>query len=184
MFRLPPEAVWNVIRSPERFTLHPDSFSPEDQARYREALARGTVPGINSPQFEEAVLRVLERYFPGLQRLSTRNAPAGADTDLRTELPGGVVVRVQVKCFQDQRGHLDSRWVEQLRRSMEPGEHGVLVTTGDVSESARAAAAHDPERPIGLISGDEFVDLVFEVQSSLADEDLWLLGLRRAVVPR
>ena len=67
---------------------------------------------------------------------------------------------------------------------MDPGEHGILVTTGQIGRPAYDDAESDPERPIGLISGEEFVELVFENQEELSDAHLWALGLRRVLVTR
>lgn len=184
VYGLPNAEVWDVINNPSRYSPVDPGIEQETRSKYCDNLAQGTVPGINSPRFEEAVLKVLALYFPGMTRLATTNAPVGADTDLMASLPGGIAVRVQVKCYQDDLGPLESDAVEQLRGSMEPGEHGILVTTGAIDECAREAADVDAERPIGLMSGEEFVELVFENQERLSDADLWALGLRRVLVPR
>lgn len=184
VFELPADAVWDVINHPKRYASVDPGAEQIIQDQYRQDLALGKVPGINSPRFEEAVLKVLSFYYPGLVRLSTTNAPAGVDTDLKTSLPGGLVLRVQVKCYQDDVGPLSPEAVTQLRGSMEPGEHGILVTTGDISDDAQREADSEPEKPVGLISGSEFADLVFENLERLSDSNLWALGLRRALSTR
>jgi predicted Mrr-cat superfamily restriction endonuclease len=183
VFSLPADAVWDVINDPTRF-VPVDPGDPEVKAGYASSLSAGEVPGINSPRFEEAVLKILSFYFPGLVRLATTDAPAGADTDLRTSLPGGIIVRVQVKCYQDDRGGLHEDAVRQLRDSMELGEHGIIVTTNRASESAQELAASDSLKSIGIIDGPEFAELVFDNLDRLNDEDIWALGLRRALALR
>lgn len=182
VFGLPADAVAGVVEHPERY-CPVDAADEQVRASYGERLSQGVVPGINSPRFEEAVCRVLSYYFPGLERLATTNAPLG-DTDLKTSLPGGIVVRVQVKCYQDSWGALTEAAVQQLRDSMELGEHGIIVTTNKVSPEAVNAAGKDPAKPIGIIDGVEFAQLVFDNLDRLADQDLWALGLRRAVANR
>jgi predicted Mrr-cat superfamily restriction endonuclease len=183
VFSVPADAVWNVINNPSRF-LPVDTGDQEVKAEYVSSLSAGGTPGINSPRFEEAVLKILSFYFPGLQRLATTNAPAGADTDLKTSLPGGIVVRVQVKCYRDDWGELRDDAVTQLRDSMEVGEHGIIVTSNRAGESAQKLAASDSLRPIGIIDGPEFSQLVFDNLDRLNDEDIWALGLRRALAVR
>jgi len=183
VFSLPADAVWDVINDPSRFVAV-DTHDQEVKARYAERLSAGNVPGINSPRFEKVVLKVLSFYFPGLYRLATTNAPAGADTDLKAALPGGIVVRVQVKCYRDDRGSLREDAVRQLRDSMELGEHGIIVTTNRASESAQNLAASDSLKPIGIIDGPEFAQLVFDNLDRLNDEDIWALGLRTALAVR
>ncbi len=180
VFRLPVDAVWDVINDPTRFAPV-DPGDTEVKAGYASRLSAGKVPGINSPGFEKAVLKILSFYFPGLVRLATTDAPAGADTDLRTSLPGGIIVRVQVKCYQDDRGALGEDAIRQLRDSMELGEHGIIVTTNRASESAQKLAASDSVKPIGIIDGPEFAELIFDNLDRLNDEDTWALGLRRAL---
>ncbi len=185
VFGLPPEVIWEVIDNPDRFTpVLADTEDQKTKEEYTKKLSDGEVVGINSPRFEEIVRKVLSIYFPGLQRLSTRNAPKGADTDLKTSLPGNIVIRVQVKCYQNKHGELTEDVVHQLRDSMEDGEHGIIVTTNKVSNEARKLAESDSSKPIGIIDGAEFAQLVFDNIDKLDDEDLWALGLRRRLTLR
>lgn len=180
VFNLPPDLVWDVINHPDRF-VPVDAGDQKVKADYVDRLSAGKVPGINSTRFEEAVLKVLSFYFPDLLRLATTNAPVGADTDLRTELPAGIVIRVQVKCYRGDWGELSEDAVLQLRGSMEVGEHGIVVTSNRASEEARRSADSDPLRPIGIIDGPDFAQLVFDNLDKLDDDDLWTLGIRRAL---
>ncbi len=181
VFSLPPGPVWEVIT---RYAPGPDDALGKAKAEYTERLAQGTVAGINSPKFEDAVKRVLSFYYPNLRRLATSAGPVGGDTDLETSLPGDLVVRVQVKCYQDRSGPLGTEPVRQLRTSMNAGEYGILVTTGTVGEGAREEARRDREKPIGFISGADFADLVFENMGDLSDSDLRALGLARHLAVR
>lgn len=184
VFELPSDAVWDVLRNPKRYMPVDPGVTQEAKERYVADLAAGAIPGINSPRFELAVQKVLGFYFPELRRLSTTDSPPGADTDLKTDLPGGIVIRIQVKCFQENAGPLGPTAVAQLRNSMEPGEHGILVTTNSVEPQAVALADSEPSKPIGIISGREFAELVFENLARLTDADLWTLGLRRQLTVR
>jgi predicted Mrr-cat superfamily restriction endonuclease len=178
VFAVPAPNVWDVIHNPSRYAVDPGE-ERKVQTEYVRALSEGRMAGMNSPSFEKAVEQVLTLYFPGLTRLATTASPEGGDTDLKAELPGGVIVRVQVKCFRDNQGPLDKSAVIQLRNSMEAGEHGIVVTTNRVADAARIEADADASKPIGIIDGEEFAKLVLDSLKQFDDKDLWTLGLRR-----
>ncbi len=186
VFELPADLVKNVVENPDNYmscTMDSTTRDQELKARYIELLSSGRLPGINSPSFEEAVRKVLSFYYPGLRKLPTTNAPPGADTDLITTLPGDQVVRIQVKCYRDDRGELSETAVMQLRNSMQSGDRGIIVTTTRrVSEAAKNLAASDPARPIGFIDGAEFAELIFENIDRFSDEELCALGLKQGRV--
>jgi len=184
VFSIHAPLVSEVVENPGRFSQYIDAPDIKAKAAYISRLSEGRVPGINSPTFEVAVRKVLSFYYPGLVKLATTNAQIGADTDLKTDLPGGVVVRVQVKCFQDSQGPLSASVVTQLRDSMDVGENGIIVTTNRISEEAQQAAAVDSERPINFIDVAEFAALVFENKPELDARDLWHLGLRQVIEVR
>lgn len=184
VYGIPIEFVEPLIESPDRFIAFDAAVEFEYKNIYIERLSQGLVPGINSPAFEKAVLKVLSFYFPFLHQLPTTNAPVGADTDLITQLPGSVVIRIQVKCFQDKDGPLKPWVVTQLRDSMEPGENGIIVTTNRIGQEAREVADRDSEKPINFIDVTDFVQLVFENQENLTDQELWALGLKRSITGR
>jgi len=184
VYGIPPQVVQPIIENPESYIAFDATIDDEYKNAYIERLSEGAVPGINSPAFEKAVLKVLRLYFPTLRQLATTNAPVGADTDLIAELPGSVVVRIQVKCFQDKSGALQSWVVTQLRDSMESGQNGIIVTTNRVGKDAREEAEKDVGKPVDFIYVAEFAQLVFENQSRLTDRDLWTLGLKRSISGR
>ncbi|GAB4326078.1 MAG: hypothetical protein Kow0074_20250 [Candidatus Zixiibacteriota bacterium] len=184
VFSLPSDQVEKIVNDPTSYRFLERLSDIETKSEYVRLLSQGRLAGVNSNQLENSVRNLLALYFPGLERLATKNAPAGADTDLMSSLPGGVIVRVQVKCFQDAQGSLESSVVDQLRKSMEPGEHGIIVTTGKVCDAARQAALAESDRPIGIIDGSEFAELVFDNIERLTDQDLWNLGLRRSIAVR
>lgn len=147
------------------------------KVEYLEKLSAGRLLGMNSNLFENAVCAVYRHFFPGLRRLSTTNSKEG-DTDLLAELPGGVTVRMQVKYFYSDQGALEPWVVDQLAESMEPGDHGIIVTSGTVSEAAIRKAESMTDKNISFIDGSQFVEHLFETMDDMDSEDLVNLGLR------
>jgi restriction system protein len=127
------------------------------KVEYLKRLSTGRLLGMNSNLFENAVCGVYRHFFPGLRRLSTTNSNKG-DTDLLAELPGGVTVRIQVKYFYTDQGALEASVVDQLAESMDPGDHGIIVTSGTISEAATKKAKTIPDKSISFIDGPQFVE--------------------------
>ena len=168
------DCVAEFVDSEPHVSEH-DRFS-ELQQEYLDRLQDGDIPGINSNSFEGAVVAtVLDNYFPSINRQATSSDDSG-DTDLMAELPGDVTVRVQVKHFYMDRGELGSEAVEQLSRSMSEGDNGIVVTSTTVGEAAREAA-DEADHQIGIIDGEEFVELLFEDLQNYTDDELASLGL-------
>lgn len=174
VFSLDAELVSEVERS--RVDLREGDRYAELQDEYLNQLQNGELFGINSASFEDAAQVVLDKYFPNLTRQSTRSDPEG-DTDLRTDLPGGITVRVQVKHYYSEQGELPVNAVTQLQKSMEPGDNGIVLTSTAVSEEA-LDAARESEYQLDAIGGSGFVELVFENLDEFSAEELHTLGLR------
>lgn len=156
--------------------LFTEGTTADLKGEYIQRLHGGILRGVNSNRFEDAVRVLLEKYFPGLERLSTTHSEKG-DTDLMTTLPGGVVVRVQVKHFYPEHGEIRPWVVEQLVQSMDPGDNGIIVTSGTVGEDARREAESLSDVTVGFIDGGEFVDLLFESVEEMPQETLHAFGL-------
>lgn len=160
----------------------PSNQAPNIQLKkdYLSSLQEGRLRCVNPNTFEDAVRELLSKYYPGLRRLPTTNSSTG-DTDLMTELPGGVVVRVQVKNFYAEWGDLGAGVVEQLAASMDPGDHGIIVTSGTIGLEARNQASRDETINIDFIDGEQFVDLLFDNIDDMTDDSLHVFGLLRAL---
>lgn len=151
------------------------------QEDYLDRLQSRTLPGMNDSSFEDAVRIVLGRHFPGLSRQSTSSDQEG-DTDLLTELPGEVTIRIQVKYYDPEKGAVKEGPVDQLAASMEPGDNGLVVTSGEIGEAAEQATMRiwkEEQKAVGLIDGEEFVELLFENLPEYTEEELHALALRR-----
>lgn len=148
---------------------------------YREKLQSHTLPGVYPSSFEDVVKIVLRTQVPLLQRTATTSDPEG-DTDLKAELPGGVAFRVQVKHFTDEQGRLGSKPVNQLAKSMDPGDVGLVVTSGSVGEKAarRSDELFEVEsKVVEFINGEDLVEMIFANLEEFDDEELEALGLLR-----
>jgi len=145
------------------------------QETYLEKLQSGTLDRVNNNTFENVVETVFGEYYPGLSRQAPHSDEEG-DTDLQADLPGGVTVRIQVKYYFPDQGAVGPDAVHQLADSMGPGDNGIVVTSGIISEEARDVAA-DREEKIEFIDGSDFVQLLFENLDEFQVGELYDLGL-------
>ena len=144
VFGIDYDAVCETVKKPHLFTSQSNS---DLKRKYLTLLEKGRLHNVNPTTFEDAVCGLLSKYYPGLTRVSTRHSPRG-DTDLEVKLPGDVVVRIQVKNFYSDQGDLGACVVRQLAESMDPGDNGIIVTSGHVGQDARSKAGElwDAER--------------------------------------
>lgn len=163
-----------IIRQKKHYFTQQSNFDLKWE--YLNRLQNGLLRNVNSNTFEDAVCSLYSRYFPGLRRLATTNSKTG-DTDLLSELPGKVNVRIQVKHFYPEYGEVQEWVVDQLADSMEPGDHGIIITSGTISASAKKKAEMFSDKTISFIDGQEFVEHLFEVIDSLPKEVLAFFGV-------
>ena len=148
---------------------------------YLKKLNNGKIKGLNSNIIENICQKLLNQFFPGIERLGTTNTKGTGDTDLKATLLGGIVVRVQIKNFYEKYGQIEEWVVRQLADSMDKNDNGIILTTTTISEEARNLAnIYSMEgKQISFIDRDEFVNLIFENIDIFNDEELIYLGLKR-----
>lgn len=175
VFQIGVREVQELLEKPNLFV---EETHAELQQQYLELFQHGRIHGLSSSSFEDAICALYRHAFPGLQRQATTASEHG-DTDLKTELPGGLVVRIQVKHFYKDLQELPPWVVHQLAASMEPGEYGIIITSGTVSDAARREAESFSDRTIRFIDGVEVVNYLFEMLDELPDDTLRLFGIVR-----
>ncbi|NUQ37798.1 MAG: restriction endonuclease [Caldilineales bacterium] len=81
---------------------------------------------------------------------------------------------VQVKRWKNNVG---APVVTQLRGSLQVHQQGIIITTSDFSKSARAEAAAANKTRIGLINGEELIDLLIKHQVGVVKRPLEIMAL-------
>lgn len=76
---------------------------------------------------------------------------------------------VQVKRW---RGNVRAPTVTQLRGSLQVHQQGIIITTSDFSDGARKEAAAPGKTRIGLISGEELLDLLIRHRVGVVEKTL------------
>ncbi len=83
-------------------------------------------------------------------------------------------VAVQVKRWK---GNVGAPVVTQLRGSLQVHQQGIIITTSDFSKAARKEASAPNKTRIGLISGEELIDLLIKHQVGVVEKTLKVIGL-------
>ena len=96
-------------------------------------------------------------------------------------MPGEVTVRIQVKFFYPAQGELQADVVDQLADSMDPGDHGIIITSGTISQEAKDKAEGLADKTISFINGEEFVEHLFDVIDLLPPQALAVFGVTKVI---
>ena len=81
---------------------------------------------------------------------------------------------VQVKRWK---GNVRAPAVTQLRGSLQVHQQGIIITTSDYSRGARKEAAASNKTRIGLINGDELIELLIKHEVGVQEKTLRVVGL-------
>ena len=112
-------------------------------------------------EFEALVEQLLLAL--GFEDTETTRYQGDRGIDVRGTLVVGDVIKtrmaVQAKRWKN---NVQSDHVQQVRGSLGAHEHGLIVTTADFSAGARAEATRADTAPIGLMNGEQFVNLLVE----------------------
>lgn len=98
--------------------------------------------------------------------------------DVRGTLVVGDVIRtrlaVQVKRWKN---NVQSPAVQQVRGSLGTHEQGLIITTSDFSKGAREEATRANATPVGLMNGEQLVDLLIQNEIGITLTPLQLIQL-------
>ena len=83
-------------------------------------------------------------------------------------------VAVQVKRWK---GNVGAPIVTQLRGSLQVHQQGIIITTSNFSKAAVQEASAPNKTRIGLINGEELIDLLIKHQVGVVEKNLKVIGL-------
>lgn len=92
-----------------------------------------------------------------------------------------VELKVQVKRYA--RDRISHNAIKDLRGSLPDQSQGAFVTTSDYTAKARDEASKEGFKKIGLINGEQLVDILIEHYDDLPSEIKDKLNLRRMLIP-
>jgi restriction system protein len=158
----------------------PKSFHRDDLRFYKEVIKR--VRNLSAREFEELVANVLMKGM-GFQdvQLTPFAKDRGIDITAIQDI-GGLVqlnLKVQVKRWTNNVG---IRELQMFRGALGSNDQGAIVATSGFTKAAIEAAEEEGKPRIGLIAGEDLVDLIVEHYDSLDERFKKVLKLRSTVV--
>ena len=135
-------------------------------------LIREMPPG----DFEDTIGRLLASIGFEEVEVTCRSKDGGIDVR-GTLVVGGVIktrLAVQVKRW---RQNIQSPVVQQVRGSLGAHEQGLIITTSDFSKGAREEAERSDTTPVGLMNGEQLVELLVENNIGVRRRSLQLIEL-------
>ena len=135
------------------------------------------VRGMDAIAFEVLVGEILTAI--GFDSVEVTSSGGDGGIDVRGTLVVGEVIRtrmaVQVKRWKH---NVQTPIVQQVRGSLGAHEQGLIITTSDFSSGAREEAQRRDATPVGLMNGEQFVNLMIEHDIGIhrASHDIIELG--------
>ncbi len=117
--------------------------------------------GMPFGEFEDLVGVVLGRLGFDDVDVTARHGDKGIDVRGTLVIEGAIRVRmaVQVKKWKH---NVQSPEVQKVRGSLGAHEHGLIITTSDFGAGARTEATRPDAIPIGIMNGQQLINLLFE----------------------
>jgi restriction system protein len=126
--------------------------------------------------FENLVSQLLLAL--GFEEVEVTSRSNDGGIDVRGTLVVGDVIRtrlaVQVKRWKN---NVQSPVIQQVRGSLGTHEQGLIITTSDFSKGAREEATRANATPVGLMDGEQLVDLLIQNEIGITLTPLQLIQL-------
>lgn len=146
-------------------------------------LVIGQVLQLDPKEFEILIMHLLTALgFEGSE-VTGKTGDGGVDVKGELDVSGLAKIRLFVQAKRYKPGSkISASVVKQLRAAIPSGGQGAFITTSDY-QAAAAAIAIEPGFPrIGLINGNQLVDLLVEHWDDIPEEFRDKLGLKQGLV--
>jgi len=114
----------------------------------------------------------------GFEQVEVTSRSNDGGIDVRGTLVVGEVIRtrlaVQVKRWKN---NVQAPVIQQVRGSLGTHEQGLIITTSDFSKGAREEATRANATPVGLMNGEQLVDLLIQNEIGITLTPLQLIQL-------
>lgn len=112
-------------------------------------------------EFESLIGRLLAKIGFDSVEVTPHSGDGGIDVRGILVVGGVVATRMAVQAKR-WKHNVQAPVVQQVRGSLGPHEHGLIITTSDFSEGAKQEATKAIATPIALMNGEELVNLLIE----------------------
>ena len=153
----------------------------EANKQAREKLLKH-IKAMKPYDFENLVSQLLLAL--GFEEVEVTSRSNDGGIDVRGTLVVGDVIRtrlaVQVKRWKN---NVQAPVIQQVRGSLGTHEQGLIITTSDFSKGAREEATRANATPVGLMNGEQLVDLLIQNEIGITLTPLQLIQLYTPATP-
>jgi restriction system protein len=153
----------------------------EANKQAREKLLKH-IKAMKPYDFENLVSQLLLAL--GFEEVEVTSRSNDGGIDVRGTLVVGDVIRtrlaVQVKRWKN---NVQAPVIQQVRGSLGTHEQGLIITTSDFSKGARDEATRANATPVGLMDGEQLVDLLIQNEIGITLTPLQLIQLYTPATP-
>lgn len=147
----------------------------QHNAEIRKKLLK-RVGALSAEEFEQLIGRLLVAI--GFESVEVTKKSGDGGIDVRGTLVVGDVIRtkmaVQVKKWKN---NVQAPTIQQVRGSLGSHEQGLIITTSDFSSGARQEAERPDALPVGLMNGEQLVDLLIDYELIVRSNTYTLIQL-------
>lgn len=131
---------------------------------------------VEQDHFEQVISDLFNAM--GIQDVEAGQRIGDQEVDIRGTLVVANSIRVKIVAHVRRGGtNTTARRIEELRQTVGPHEHGLMVTTGEFTSRAKEAAERSDVAPVGLIDKQALVSLMIEHGIGIESEEHQLLRL-------
>ena len=162
--------------------LIPESEKKSEFEYYTYVLNR--ILELDDKEFEILITHILTALgFEGSEHTG-KVADGGVDAtgELNVANMAKIKLFVQAKRYKLE-SHISTNTVKALRANIPAGGQGAFITTADFQKHAKEIAVEQGFPRIGLINGDQLVDILTEHWSDIPEEFKEKLNLKSGLVP-
>lgn len=154
-----------------------DAHVAEINAGTRSRLAQ-LVMALPAERFEVLIRELLIRmgFDENTVKVTPYSGDGGVDVTGTYRAAGLTELSAAVQA-KKWKGNVGAPVVTQLRGSLQVQQHGIIITTSDFSKSARAEACAPNKTRIGLINGQELIELLIRHQVGVVKRSLEVTAL-------
>ena len=129
-------------------------------------------------QFEQLIAELLRKIGYENVEVTRRTGDKGIDVVANLTVGGLTDVKTVIQAKRYKKGNnISGKYITQLRGSAEVDQRGLIITTSDFTRSALNEAKAPNKMPVGLVNGENLIDLLFSYKIGVKEQIVSVFSL-------
>ncbi len=129
-------------------------------------------------QFEQLIAELLRKIGYENVNVTRRTGDKGIDIVANLTVGGLTDVKTVIQAKRYKKGNnISGKYITQLRGSAEVDQRGLIITTSDFTKSALSEAKAPNKMPVGLVNGENLIDLLFYYKIGVKEQTVSVYSL-------